>query len=31
MSFAAGVLVSVSFIHLIPTAFQISTAAPIWL
>jgi zinc transporter ZupT len=31
MSFAAGVLVSVSFIHIIPTAFEMGTSAPVWL
>jgi zinc transporter ZupT len=31
MSFAAGVLVSVSFIHLIPRSFQMHTQAPIFL
>jgi zinc and cadmium transporter len=31
MSFAAGVLISVSFIHIVPKAFGMSTAAPIYL
>jgi zinc transporter ZupT len=31
MSFAAGVLVSVSFIHIIPTAFDMVISAPLWL
>lgn len=29
--FAAGVLISVSFLHIIPTAFAMSAQAPIWL
>ena len=31
MSFAAGVLISVSFIHIIPQSFGINEAAPIFL
>jgi zinc transporter ZupT len=31
MSFAAGVLISVSFIHIIPTSFQMVDTAPIYL
>jgi zinc transporter ZupT len=31
MSFAAGVLIAVSFIHMIPTALQMNTNAPIFL
>jgi zinc transporter ZupT len=31
MSFAAGVLISVSFIHIIPKAFSMSNTAPIYL
>ncbi|MEW5872567.1 MAG: ZIP family metal transporter [Chloroflexota bacterium] len=31
MSFAAGVLISVSFIHIVPKAFGMSIAAPIYL
>lgn len=31
MSFAAGVLISVSFIHIIPKSFEMSNAAPIYL
>jgi zinc and cadmium transporter len=31
MSFAAGVLISVSFIHMIPRAFQMNTNAPVFL
>jgi len=30
-SFAAGVLISVSFLHIIPTAFSMSAQAPVWL
>jgi zinc transporter ZupT len=29
--FAAGVLISVSFLHIIPTAFGMSAEAPVWL
>ena len=29
MSFAAGVLISVSFVHIIPTAFDMNGAAPV--
>jgi len=31
MSFAAGVLISVSFMHIIPKAFQMNEAAPVFL
>lgn len=31
VSFAAGVLISVSFLHIIPKAFEMSRAAPAWL
>ncbi len=31
MSFAAGVLASVSFVHIIPTSFQMSDGAPVFL
>ena len=31
MAFAAGVLISVSFMHIIPKAFRMSGAAPVWL
>ncbi len=31
MSFAAGVLISVSFIHIIPTAFPMNEDAPVYL
>ena len=31
VSFAAGVLISVSFLHILPTAFSMSNAAPAWL
>ena len=31
MSFAAGVLISVSFIHIIPTSFGMNDSAPIYL
>ena len=31
MSFAAGVLISVSFIHIIPTSFTMNTSAPLFL
>jgi zinc and cadmium transporter len=31
MSFAAGVLISVSFVHIIPKAFEMSDTAPIYL
>lgn len=31
MSFAAGVLISVSFMHIIPKAFQMSDTAPVYL
>ncbi|WP_306735404.1 ZIP family metal transporter [Marimonas arenosa] len=29
--FAAGVLISVSFLHIIPEAFEMAKAAPVWL
>jgi zinc and cadmium transporter len=31
MSFAAGVLISVSFIHIIPTSFEMNASAPLFL
>ena len=31
MSFAAGVLISVSFMHIIPQSFQMNDAAPVYL
>jgi zinc and cadmium transporter len=31
MGFAAGVLVSVSFMHIIPKSFQMNDAAPVFL
>ena len=31
MSFAAGVLISVSFMHIIPKAFEMNTSAPLFL
>ena len=31
MSFAAGVLISVSFLHIIPTSFRMTSSAPIYL
>jgi zinc transporter ZupT len=31
MSFAAGVLISVSFLHIIPTAFKMNETAPVYL
>lgn len=31
MSFAAGVLISVSFMHIIPTSFEMNSTAPVFL
>lgn len=31
MSFAAGVLIAVSFVHIIPTSFQMNSVAPVFL